>query len=154
VIGKRYNVDYNAYCRAVIEKILQTLPIEMRNGLSFATAPNQKGLEDVLVGFESLNEPIKIRDNSYAHPKRIFLHNDSYRSLLNDYYLSDDDEKIISACVKNPKLPQDFYEACVQKGIIDCRGSISKQLDNKNFQKIFLSYMDYVQGEGTQGEPR
>ena len=123
--NQRVPVDYDAYCRAIIAKILYTLPIEMREGLSFATSPNEEGMKKVGISFEPENNPIKITEDIYGkEPVKINIHQlgkdrVSQQRLNERTYLGDNEKRIISACVDNPELPSLFYKYCLLNLIID-----------------------------------
>lgn len=139
-------VNYDVYCRAVIDLVLNSLPIEMRIGISFATAPNENGMKKVTVAFEPEQDPIQIRDSK---PFRVWLHNSNLDILKNEYIITPNEERIINECVKNPNLPREFYYHRINKGHIDISQYASNKEVQKNFEEEFINYVNLQQGNGT-----
>lgn len=149
--NQRVSVDYDAYCRAIIAKILYTLPIEMREGLSFATSPNEEGMKKVGISFEPENNPINIMNDIYGRePVKINIHQlgkdrVSQQRLNERTYLGDKEKRIISACVDNPKLPSLFYQYCVSKQIIDPTKGINQGFPIKVITKEGLKEISFIE---------
>lgn len=139
--GKNIEVHYGAYCRAIIEKILYSLPIEMRLDLSFATLPNKEGVKNVGISFEPIDRPME----DIAAPK-VFLHNPNcvQDPRIKNAYVDPQTKKIISACVDNPNLSQEFYGYCVQYRLVDPTKGIT-QLRGESFKQEFMRfYNEYM----------